>query len=139
MGTPREIYFQPADAFVAGFVGTTNLLAGVAETGDDRVRLAGGATIRCRLPAGMLAGQAALVAVRPETITLLDRGMTGALDANEMAGIVEQASFIGDRMRYIVRAGDLLLVVYAPPTASLLVGDSAMLAFSPEAAYAVPA
>ena len=139
MGTPREIYFQPADAFVAGFVGTTNLLAGVAEAGGDRVRLPGGGTIRCRLPAGMLAGQAVMVAVRPETITLLDRGMVGALDANEMAGTVEQASFIGDRMRYAVRTGDVLLVVYAPPTASPVVGDAAMLAFAPEAAYAVPA
>ena len=80
-----------------------------------------------------------MVAVRPETITLLDRGMAGALDANEMAGTVEQASFIGDRMRYAVRAGDLLLVVYAPPTASPVVGDAAMLAFPPEAAFAVSA
>jgi len=52
---------------------------------------------------------------------------------------VEQASFIGDRMRYAVRTGGLLMLTYAPPTASPIAGDTAVLAFSPEAAFAVPA
>jgi iron(III) transport system ATP-binding protein len=140
MGPPREIYFHPRDAFVAGFVGTTNLLPGVVQaTSGGVVRLAGGETMRCVLPEGAQDGQAVSVSVRPETIILLDRGMACAVDANRMTGTVEQASFIGDRMRYGVRVGDRLMLVYAPPAASLAVGDTAMLAFPPEAAVAVPA
>ncbi len=140
MGPPREIYFRPKDAFVAGFVGTTNLLPGVVEaTASGMVRLAGGALMQCALPAGAHAGQAVAVSVRPETITLLDGDLAAAPGANRMAGKVEQASFIGNMMRYGVRVGDLLMQVYAPPTATPVIGDAAVLEFPPDAAVAVPA
>jgi putative spermidine/putrescine transport system ATP-binding protein len=40
IGTPHEIYFSPADAFVADFIGAMNRLEGQAE--DGRIRFAGG-------------------------------------------------------------------------------------------------
>ena len=38
MGTPREIYFRPANGFVAGFVGTTNWLTGRLDEGGPKAR-----------------------------------------------------------------------------------------------------
>jgi iron(III) transport system ATP-binding protein len=138
MGSPREIYFHPRDAFVAGFVGTTNLLSGMVQA-DGVVQLTGGETLRCMLPDHAQPGQAVAVSVRPETIVLVDGEMGGAVDANRMTGIVEQASFIGNMTRYGIRVGGLLMQVYAPPTARPVIGDTAMLAFPPDAAVAVPA
>ena len=155
MAPPREIYFRPADAFVAGFIGTTNLLAGIllegpqssgpksSDTGSSgpdglgTVRLAGGETIRTALAPGLRPGQAVMVSVRPETIQLQPASHKQTDPA--LAGIVHQASFLGDRMRYGVRVGDRILHVYAPPLTGLALGDNVRLEFAAETAFAVPA
>src|SRR5690348_1664701 len=53
VGSPREVYGRPATAFVAGFVGTSNLLSSEASSA--------------------LLGVPALHTVRPERITVVDR------------------------------------------------------------------
>ena len=53
-GTPEEVYEQPAKPFVAGFIGISNLMAGIAE--DGGVRLANGALVPAPLPEDCAAG-----------------------------------------------------------------------------------
>src|SRR5204862_270880 len=67
LGTPDELYERPQTAFVAGFLGISNLLRGTV-AGPDEVKLGDGTTIRVR--AGSLAGRTGEVAVgiRPEKI-----------------------------------------------------------------------
>ncbi|MBX9702041.1 MAG: ABC transporter ATP-binding protein [Acetobacteraceae bacterium] len=74
LGAPVEVYDNPANLFVAGFIGTTNRLpCTIAGWSDDRVRLrlAGGAEIgmpmQDRPPA---AGSAMLLTIRPEQLLL---------------------------------------------------------------------
>jgi putative spermidine/putrescine transport system ATP-binding protein len=79
-GTPDEIYDRPATRFVAGFVGTSNLLAGrmtVAEGGVATVELDAGA--RWTLPAAAPCSRAGAVAVsvRPEHLRFADAGEDG--------------------------------------------------------------
>ncbi|MFM7690810.1 MAG: ABC transporter ATP-binding protein, partial [Alphaproteobacteria bacterium] len=65
MGTPRELYDEPADAFIADFMGEANVLEGEV-LGPDRISLAGislASNFRA-YPAGP-----ALLAVRPEAVT----------------------------------------------------------------------
>ena len=70
VGTPAEIYHSPATAFVAGFVGSMNVLPGVLST-DGTAQ-----TIGCRVPVHAAAGAATLnpgpvdVFVRPEELRL---------------------------------------------------------------------
>ena len=40
VGTPAEVYEQPATGFVAGFVGVSNVLSGEPDDGADRTQLA---------------------------------------------------------------------------------------------------
>src|SRR5207247_10418524 len=61
LGTPNELYERPQTAFVAGFLGISNLLRGTV-AGPDPVRLADGTTIRVR--AGTLDGRPGDIAVR---------------------------------------------------------------------------
>ena len=72
LGAPRALYDDPADAFVADFIGEMNLLPG-------RVNAASGPECRMTLPGGMgrgrcraalAAGAAARLAVRPEHVRL---------------------------------------------------------------------
>src|SRR5258708_21952524 len=71
LATPREIYEQPADPFVADFIGTSNFLAGTAgATVDGRltVTLAGGRHLMVDALRPLASGTKVIVAVRPEKV-----------------------------------------------------------------------
>src|ERR687898_2584994 len=72
IGTPQEIYNSPASLFVAGFIGSANLLPGevVSTDGDETVvSLTSGSTIRTRTGAPRQNGQPVSVMLRPEWLT----------------------------------------------------------------------
>ena len=82
LGTPAELYEQPRTAFVAGFVGISNLLAGDL--------------------AKRIAGSAKPVSVRPEKIHL-EPASAGIPDqAQSTAGRVESILYLGANTRYLV-------------------------------------
>jgi spermidine/putrescine transport system ATP-binding protein len=110
VGTPEDLYDRPATSFVADFIGTTNLLAGIVEgveAGAAVVRLDSGDA--CRVTAdGRRAGQAIQLSVRPEAIRLVATG-SGGLPAT-----VEQVAYLGAAVQYLVRtAGGQALTVLA--------------------------
>jgi ABC-type Fe3+/spermidine/putrescine transport system ATPase subunit len=72
VGRPAEIYARPATAFVAEFMGTTNLLAGtVAASTGGRIRIDAGGIVVEALAEGHRAGTAVMASLRPETLRLL--------------------------------------------------------------------
>ena len=58
-GTPEEIYERPANAFVAGFIGISNLLPGAVE--GQGVRLQTGQLIPAEVEDGIAPGRAVFV------------------------------------------------------------------------------
>ena len=106
IGTPWEIYFRPANRFVADFVGTVNFLEATVTQAD-----AGGVTVAyhgmpLRLPAGTEAaeGDPVTLVVRPECIHLAgrdERPPQGAV----LEGEIENYSFLGRIIRYWVQIG----------------------------------
>ena len=94
IGTPTEIYRQPATAFVAEFVGDMNFLPGEL-VGPGRVRL-GGLELTCAAAEDMASGQPILVALRPEDV--VTRGVqAGAANAVEVE--VGALEFLGNHCR----------------------------------------
>ena len=101
-GTAEELYHHPESAFVAQFIGRTNLLAGrVLGTTDDGVeievagqrhRLAGAAPHAA-------AGAAVHLVLRPEAIAL------GPPGAGTIPGTVISRTFLGEKVEYRVRVG----------------------------------
>ncbi|TVQ69496.1 MAG: putative 2-aminoethylphosphonate ABC transporter ATP-binding protein [Oceanospirillales bacterium] len=69
IGTPEEIYRQPVNAFVAGFVGTMNLIP--IEVESSASVLLGKESLPC-LPHELNKGDQASLAIRPEEIELFD-------------------------------------------------------------------
>jgi iron(III) transport system ATP-binding protein len=102
-GTPEEIYHEPADEFVADFVGTANVLPGRASGGV--VRLDGLGT---PLVAGTVSDGEVRLAIRPERI--LVRSADGGRP-NTVRVKVRSRAFLGDHYRYVVGLGDRDLVV----------------------------
>ncbi len=77
LGTPVEIYDNPATLFVNSFIGSSNLLPGtIASTAPDGygVALDHGAQWRIASPARFTAGDKVLVSVRPEQLVLASAG-----------------------------------------------------------------
>ncbi|MBN8997043.1 MAG: ABC transporter ATP-binding protein [Rhizobiales bacterium] len=71
IGSPQEVYRNPATPFVASFIGETNWLAGTvvsAGEGELKARLSSGEEVLCRSKDGLKAGDEVKIAVRPENI-----------------------------------------------------------------------
>jgi spermidine/putrescine transport system ATP-binding protein len=108
LGAPEDLYERPKTAFVAGFLGVSNMLDGqVAERNGDTVsvRLADGTTLRA--PAAGLNGSTEVrVGVRPEKLRVmaLDDGDQSFADGslNALSGTVLDASYVGVHTQYLV-------------------------------------
>jgi spermidine/putrescine ABC transporter ATP-binding subunit len=101
---PRALYETPATAFVAGFIGNINLLAGQA-TGPDTVVCHG---VKIATTGAAAAGAAVLVAVRPERVRLM---APESLD-NRHPMTVAHVVYQGETVRYLLH-GDTGLQLQA--------------------------
>jgi putative spermidine/putrescine transport system ATP-binding protein len=102
VGSPAEVYENPATAFVAGFVGTSNLLTGEA--------------------AKAIAGAEGTFTVRPEKIHLADPGEAPSPAQCSAAGTVREVVYLGVNTRYIVSldgGGELVVVQQNQATSSM--------------------
>src|SRR5699024_6679557 len=98
IGTPQKLYDQPANAFVAGFLGTANILKGAMQ-GADFVTEAGE-----RLPVVAQNPQASRIVLRPQNITI-------AASGGEIDGKVTHREFLGSQIRYLVETADGRIIV----------------------------
>jgi ABC-type sugar transport system ATPase subunit len=127
VATPRELYERPANAFVAGFIGSPpmNLLpARATAEGDDVVVAIGGERLRVREPALARAvaadpGRVRRAGVRPEEWQLAGDGLTAR---------VQHAEFLGHETLLHARAAAAPLVVRLPGTFTAAAGDPLRLA-----------
>ncbi|MEI6028467.1 MAG: ABC transporter ATP-binding protein [Betaproteobacteria bacterium] len=124
VGTPMQLYDEPVNSFVAGFVGKMNLLpvtvvevnaAGttVASAGAEGAQEGPAAaaaepiSLTLHLPgaSGLRAGAAAQLGFRPHTMRL--QPLDAARDAQcaWLQGVLEASEFLGEFTRYRVRAG----------------------------------
>ena len=107
VGTPEEIYHSPASVFVAGFIGTANLLPTIAlrvEGGRATVRLAGGVLIDAPVADGSVAsGSDGILMLRPERIRL---GPTAPSHGRGIPVTVTGIVFQGPVLRCALRDGD---------------------------------
>jgi ABC-type Fe3+/spermidine/putrescine transport system ATPase subunit len=124
---PRAIYDAPATAFVASFVGATNLLRGavVRRDGDSADVLVGAMAIRARVPRQLLLDRVAL-SLRPETLRLMGEGEAPPPGWRALAGTLDDMEYLGPVTRFTVRLVDgtrLTVMALAPPAVT---GDVAI-------------
>jgi iron(III) transport system ATP-binding protein len=101
IGTPLEVYRQPASAFVADFVGTTNFLpAVVLDTGSVRL---GQLDLTCGLDLSPGPGHQVTLAIRPEDVVVRNV-VPGAPNSAEVR--VSDIEFLGSFCRVGLALGD---------------------------------
>jgi putative spermidine/putrescine transport system ATP-binding protein len=121
VGTPRQIYESPATSFVAGFVGTSNVLSAA-------------------LSAQML-GVDAVHSIRPERIRISPIGAAVANDGEVgIDGTVSDVQYMGADIRVRADLGDgshLLATAPSDGFSGVTIGDSVRLVWSRSAAFTV--
>jgi putative spermidine/putrescine transport system ATP-binding protein len=117
VGKPEDIYERPANAFVADFIGASNLIYGTI-TADGRIESADGLL---PLPGDCVAqaGQQAALVVRPEKLLLCDSA-DGIL-----SGRVEESIYAGAATKLLVRLarGGLITVRRDSGLAPVTIGE----------------
>ena len=127
VATPREIYGRPATAYVAQFIGHTNLLKGEVRSG---VVICGPLTWSAALPDG-----SAQFSLRPEALRLASKNMPEAGNVR-IRGKVRQQAFHGATELIRVECGNgLMLVARTPATSAVM--DNVDLEFFPTDAVLV--
>jgi spermidine/putrescine transport system ATP-binding protein len=135
-GTPADLYERPRSAFVAGFLGVSNLLYGTA-AGEDRVRLENGTEVQ--VPRAALGGRSGKVqiGVRPEKLRI------GAGETNTLTGVVSESAYIGVSTQYIVDTPAGAITVYVqndrPGANGVSPGDTLTVGWSPDCTFVVDA
>jgi putative spermidine/putrescine transport system ATP-binding protein len=126
IGRPRQIYFSPANRFVAGFIGTMNLFSGSAANGF--VDVAGGRIPLRDAQTGLLE-----VLIRPEGLAVSSEAEA------HIRGKVQQALFLGDRLRLLVAIehGSEITVETSART-QIEPGQSIYLRVDPDAVMVLP-
>ncbi|CUH65339.1 Spermidine/putrescine import ATP-binding protein PotA [Thalassovita gelatinovora] len=107
IGTAKELYYEPANAFVAGFVGDANRFEGKVTAINDRlvtIVTDGGITRQAQAAAELpIVGQRALAFVRPEAIQLSKTAYDSATHPNASAQIVDSVLFNGANSVVLLR------------------------------------
>ena len=98
-GTPYELYEEPANLFVADFIGDANLVTGeIAAIEDDHAVVRIGGLEKRLHHRGLEPGtESVQVAIRPEAIHL-----SAEPSANGVRGSVEKATYLGSHFEYSV-------------------------------------
>ena len=109
LDTPERLYALPANRFVAGFIGTSNLLrARVASNANGHLRLALDAIGEVDAPPAATpaeAGQNGTLMLRPEQIRLSPADEPSGL-ANHFTGRIREVLYLGDVTLYKVALGE---------------------------------
>lgn len=116
VGTPMEVYRNPATPFVADFVGKTNLLPAEGD-GAGRVRV-GDQRFACELDGALAKRPGLQVFLRPEDVQV--RGVAGETPNSALA-VVEGLEFLGAYSRLTMRLNGIDRPLYADLSANDLV------------------
>jgi spermidine/putrescine transport system ATP-binding protein len=119
LGPPAELYDLPATAFVATFLGQSNLLAGeiTGRVGGDLTVTASGGRFTVPVGRSRAATDTTYLGVRPEKLRLATTADEIPTGHQYVTGVVSDSSYLGVSSQYLVRtAWGTELSVFAPNT-----------------------
>ena len=124
IGTPKDIYNEPQNAFVADFIGESNILDGVML--EDYLAEFSGQKFKC-LDTGFEKYESVDVVVRPEDVDIVspDKGM--------LTGVVTSVTFLGVHYEIIVDIGGFKWMIQT--TDEAFEGDTVGLYIEPDAIH----
>ena len=125
VGTPGELYHSPKTSFVAGFIGQTNLFAGISAEANSFETAAGRITVKSSMPIG----RSVTLSIRPEQIRIVKSEATPG--PNRLTGKVMETTFLGESSEHVLLVNEQRIkVISTPPLFSA--PEELTVEFSPE-------
>jgi len=104
IGTPIDIYNEPKNAFVANFIGESNIIDGIMH--EDYVVEFSDTVFKC-VDKGFSKNESIEVVIRPEDIDIFPEGK------GKLKGIVEAVTFKGVHYEMLVRSNDKMWKIHS--------------------------
>ena len=104
IGTPEDIYNEPKNAFVADFIGESNIIDGIMP--EDNVVQMYGRRFPC-LDGGFAPNEAVDVVIRPEDIMIVGE------DIGQLTGVVQSVLFKGVHYEMMIDTGETVFKVHS--------------------------
>jgi putative spermidine/putrescine transport system ATP-binding protein len=132
IGSPSDIYENPTDPFIAGFVGRINSFSGKVQDGQPPIALLDIGQVRIQLPRVVVPNRPILIMVRPHRIELRaqtkgEANKSTNVSRNTLTGRVQKVVYVGDFIQYQIKTiGPNLLCEQSTQTRSgahFLIGD----------------
>jgi spermidine/putrescine transport system ATP-binding protein len=101
-GSPTDVYDHPVSAYVANFLGNSNMIAGritASDGGGTSIGFQNGEVRSLFSDASLMTGAAAMASIRPEKTKLLSNGETAPEGFNVLDGTVRTCLFQGNVVR----------------------------------------
>lgn len=136
VGSPREIYLNPASAFVADFIGTTNLIPATIQAVEGEV-------VRLLTPDGSVSspigdfraaqGKECIMSIRPESVRLSPE--IDQAEENTFLGKIDFKRHVGELIEYYIRteADQEIIASYQTGSSEFFEGDLVRVIFDQEA------
>jgi len=136
VGSPREIYLDPASTFVADFIGTTNLIPATIQDVEGEV-------VRLMTPDGPVSspsggfrpaqGRECVISVRPESVRLSTE--TDQAEEESFRGTIDFKRHVGELIEYYIRteADQEIIASYQTGSSEFFEGDTVRVIFNQEA------
>jgi iron(III) transport system ATP-binding protein len=138
--TPKKVYEDPANNFVADFIGAANIIPGtLASSQADRslvvVETSYG-PVPCAFSEKGKPGTKVSFSIKPEDIQLTAQPAEGSPPG--WLGKIDQISFLGGFVDYRISVGDLTLRARVHPSIFFHQGDKVYLGFQPNRCSVIP-
>ncbi|MCH7935895.1 MAG: ABC transporter ATP-binding protein [Proteobacteria bacterium] len=110
VGSPMELYDNPANRFVADFLGTANLIDGRVEKGQGKISFQADDGTLIPLNGNGVEPGPGTAMFRPQDLTIREPGAASE-GAAVFSGQVQHREFLGSIIRYAVRVGENVILV----------------------------
>jgi len=128
IGTPEEVYERPNSAFVARFIGGSNVVT-VRHVAERTVEL-GGHPLEIGEGEFAGAGRTMTICIKTHDLELLPSATPGSGN-NVLPGVVRSQAYLGSHRDYIVDVGQEILIA-APPDVQVETGAAVGVRFRPQ-------
>jgi iron(III) transport system ATP-binding protein len=133
IGTPLELYHEPASRFVAEFIGEANFLPAVVETAAE-------GWVNLRIGPQSLRVKGRRVSPGPVTVLARPEAILIRIDGEGLPGVIEKVSYLGSAADYTVETalGPILITDYEMADGVLSSGAAVSLEFLSHGVYPLP-
>jgi ABC-type Fe3+/spermidine/putrescine transport system ATPase subunit len=136
VGTPKQIYINPENPFVADFIGQCSFIYGTVKDVNQYVVIESdiGVKLRALKTFDLKVGESVLCAIRPENFQI----KRPEEEYNVLESEVVNVLFLGKANRVYAKVGDLRLMAELPTDVNVASGDTITLYFSVDETTVLP-